>query len=254
MIPHSALTRSLMSAPLALFLAAAPLAGSPPALASEDDRQPATINVNGEGSVDVAPDMAILDLGVVREAETAREALSENNTAMASVIAAMKEAGIEDRDLQTSGFSIQPRYVHHRPKNGEEQKPPRIVGYIVSNNLTVRIRDLGEVGTILDKSVTLGVNSGGGLRFTNDDPKEAISQARAGAMKDAIDRARTLAEAAGVEIGRILSINESFHRPGPVPMAHGRMMAEAAMADSVPLEGGENSYTVNVSVSFEIDQ
>ena len=249
--PRKAMTAMMTAA----ILAATGIAGADGALADEKDSpKPGVINVTGEGHVDLAPDMAVLDLGVMREAATAREALSANNEAMAEVIAAMKEAGIEARDLQTSGFSIQPRYVHHTPKQGEEHKPPRIVGYVVSNNLTVRIRDLDAVGTVLDRSVTLGVNSGGSIRFANDDPSAAITEARRKAMEDAIARARTLSEAAGVGIGRILTIDESFSRPAPFPMARGRMMAEAAMADAVPIEGGENTYRVNVTVSFEIDQ
>lgn len=212
------------------------------------------IHITGEASVEVAPDMAILQMGVLRQAKTARQALTANNDAMAEVIASMKDAGIEPKDLQTSNFSIQPRYVHHRPKNGEVQKPPKIVGYQVFNNLTVRIRDLALVGEILDRSVSLGVNTGGSIRFTNDNPKAEISKARAAAMKDAIDRANTLLEAAGAKLGPIVQINESYNQPRPVPMARGKMMAEAVMADSVPVQGGQNSYRVNVSVSWEILQ
>lgn len=212
------------------------------------------INVTGEGKVFLAPDIATLQLGVMAEGKTAREALTKNNTQMRDVIDAMKAAGIDPKDLQTSNFSIQPKYVYHRPKNNEEQKPPRIVGYTVSNNLTVIIRDLAKVGEILDQSVSLGINSGGHISFGNDDPSAAIKEARAAAMKDAIDRAETLLGAAGASLGKIIEINESFQRPRPVPLAKGRMMADAAMAESVPIEGGENAYSVNVSVSWEILQ
>lgn len=222
------------------------------AQAAEQERGP-HISVVGEGTVDIAPDMAILFLGVVREAKTARQALSDNNEAMAEVLAAMKENGIEDRDLQTSNFSVRPNYTHFRPTQNGEQKPPEITGYTVSNNLTVRVRDLAALGEIIDRSVTLGVNQGGDITFTNDNPTEAIATARAEAMKDARARAETLAQAAGVDLDSILEINEGFNRPGPVPMAKGRMMMEAA-ADSVPVAAGENTYTVTVSVVFGIDQ
>jgi len=239
---------------LALLLTIAPVSGPQSIAAFAEEMPVARINVTGEGHVDVAPDMAILQLGVLEEAKTARDALSANNRAMDEVINAMKNAGIEGRDLQTSNISIQPRYVHHQPKNGEEQKPPRIVGYAVSNSLTVRIRDLAKVGELLDMSVTLGVNSGGSIRFANDDPSAAISKARAQAMKDAMDRATTLVQAAGVSLGQILEINESVVNPMPTTLARGRMMAEAAMVDAVPIEGGENTYTVTVSASWKIDQ
>ena len=258
------MTKPILSAtaPLfaaALFLAPAMLpatqfAPSFAAMAQAAEKPVPQISIVGEASVDVAPDLAILDLGVLREGKTAREALTANNEAMAEVIAAMKEAGIEARDLQTSNFAIQPKYVHHRPKNGEEQKPPRIVGYQVSNNLTVRIRDLEKTGEVLDRAVTLGVNTGGSIRFGNDDPKAEIAKARAAAMKDAIGRAETLLQAAGAKLGPILSISENYNTPRPVPMARGKMMAEAAMADSVPIAGGENTYSVTVSVIWEIRQ
>ena len=243
----------------ALFLAPAVLpavhSAAPFGAAARADEKPVPqISIVGEASVDVAPDLAILELGVLREGDTAREALSANNDAMAEVIAAMKEAGIEARDLQTSNFTIHPKYVHDRPKNGEEQKPPRIVGYQVTNNLTVRIRDLEKTGEVLDRAVTLGVNTGGSIRFGNDDPKAEIAKARAAAMKDALARAETLLEAAGARLGPILSISENYNMPRPVPMARGKMMAEAVMADAVPIEGGENTYSVTVSVTWEIRQ
>jgi uncharacterized protein YggE len=213
-----------------------------------------TINVMGSGTISLAPDMAIVNLGVLREGKTAREALTANNTAMAEIIATMKAEGIEDKDLQTANFLIQPQYVYDQPKVGEEQKPPRIVGYTVSNDLTIRIRNLEKIGEILDASVSLGANSGGNIQFTNDDPKEAIDKARAQAMMDAKSRAETLTKAAGVSLGKLLSINESFSAPSPIPMAKTRMMADAAMAESVPIEGGENSYNITISASWEIAQ
>jgi len=212
------------------------------------------ISVIGEGTVNIAPDLAMISLGVTREAPTAREALDQNNAAMNKVIDAMKEAGIAEKDLQTSNFSIQPRYVHHRPKNNEQQKPPVIVGYSVSNSLSVRIRDLSRLGEIIDRSITLGVNTGGNIQFGNDNPQAAITKARSAAMKSARDKAETLVEAAGVKLGPILEINENSHTPGPVPMAQGRMMAEAAMADSVPVEGGQNSYSIIVSAIWQIEE
>ncbi|MCB1439733.1 MAG: SIMPL domain-containing protein [Nitratireductor sp.] len=246
------ISRRAISAGVATAIAASALAALP---ARADDNRPVpTITTNGEGNVDVAPDIAILGLGVVREADTARAALDANNEAMAEVIKAMKESGVEGRDLQTSGFSIQPRYEYHRPKEGEIQRPPRIVGYTVSNNLTVRVREMSKIGEVLDKSVSLGVNSGGNIQFGNDNPKDAIDEARRKAMEDAMRRATTLTGAAGVKLGRIQNISESFNRPSPMPMVAGRMMADAAMEKAVPVEGGENTYTVNVTVTWELDQ
>ncbi|MGH6763879.1 MAG: SIMPL domain-containing protein [Phyllobacterium sp.] len=235
---------------LPVVLTAAALAATSLPAAADSPR--ARIIVSGEGEMAAAPDMAILSLTVLREAETAREALTANNEAIAKVIAAMKESGVADRDLQTSGFNIQPRYVFPEPKDGQQQQP-RIVGYAVSNSLTVRVRDLAKVGTILDQSVTLGVNQGGDIVFTNDDPAAVINDARKKAVADAIAKAKTLAEAAGVNVGSVLEISEQTFQPRPVPMARGKMMATQA-SDFVPVAAGENTYNVQVNVTFEIKQ
>lgn len=211
------------------------------------------ILVSGEGSVNLAPDMAVLMLSVTRQAETARLALDANSAAMKEVQTAMKTAGIEARDLQTSGFSIQPNYFYPPQKPSGQREPPQIVGYTVRNSLTVRVRDIASVGSILDKSVSLGVNEGGNITFSNEDPSEAITQARVKAMKQAIDKASTLADAAGVRTGKLLEISEQSHSPRPMQMAR-TSMAMDSFQESVPVAAGENTYKVTVNVSFAIDQ
>ena len=212
------------------------------------------ILVNGEGSVNLAPDMAILTLSVSRQAETARAALDANSLAMSEVQKAMTTAGIETRDLQTSDFSIQPNYFYPPQKPSGKREPAQIVGYTVRNSLTVRVRDISSVGAILDKSVSLGVNEGGNIMFSNDDPSEAITQARVAAMKQAIDKATTLAQAAGVRTGKLLEISEQSYSPRPMPMARAAMAMGRAESDSVPVATGENTYKVMVNVSFAIEQ
>ena len=213
-----------------------------------------TISVTGTGSESVAPDMALVSVGVVREAKTARAALDENNQAMASILAVMEKEGIADKDLQTSGFSIQPRYFYPKRKSNGEQPAPEITGYIVSNNLDIRIRDLSKTGEILDLVITLGVNSGGNIRFLNEDTATILKKARISAVKDAIEKARTLAQAAEIELGDILNISENANQPGPVPLARARTFAVQEDAASVPVAGGENNYNVNVQISWEIKQ
>lgn len=224
-----------------------------PASAHEDTVTP-QISVSATGTADLAPDMAVIHLTVLREAERAREALDANTAAMNDVLEAMRAEGIEERDLQTANFNIQPRYVYPEPRDGVRPEP-RIVGYQVSNSLTVRIRDLDRLGVILDTSVTLGVNQGGGISFTNDDPSAAIDEARAQAVRNAMTQAETLTEAAGVGLGRILSISEQSSPPGPIPMMERAEMAMAAdEAAPVPVAAGENSYRVTVNVTFELEQ
>ncbi|MGY6710653.1 MAG: SIMPL domain-containing protein [Rhizobiaceae bacterium] len=211
-----------------------------------------TIDVTGQGETAVAPDMAILSLSVMREAETAREALDQANAAMREIVEAMREEGVESRDLQTAGLSINPRYVY--PDRGGEEGP-RIVGYQVSNTLTVRVRDIERVGEVLDLSVSLGVNQGGSIVLTNDDPAAALEDARTAAVENARSKAETLAEAAGVRLGKVMSISEQMRQPEARPMGAPQMAMRAVSEDaSVPIETGENTYHVNVEVSFEILQ
>lgn len=225
----------------------------PQAAAAQDHPAPRPrMIVIGEGEASVAPDMAILTLTVMREAETARQALDDNNAAMGAVIAAMREAGVEDRDLQTAGLRISPRYVY--PQNGDGEEQPRIVAYQVSNTLSARVRDIDKAGELIDRSVTLGVNQGGDIVFTSDDPSAVLTQARIRAVEDAMARARTLAEAAGVELGPVVELSEQSFAHRPVPQSARLARMDAATASAAPVEAGENTYRVQVNVTFELKQ
>jgi uncharacterized protein YggE len=237
----------LLAVSLVVATALTPLALS----AQERDRKEPAIVVNGEGDAAIAPDLAIISLGVAETRKTAREALDVANAAMSAVIDALKKQGIAPRDLQTSGLSIQAQYNYPQNEDGSP-KPPVLTGYMVSNTLTVRIRDLAKVGAVIDQAVTLGVNQGGDIRFTNVDAAKTVTEARTAAVKDAIAKAQTLADAAGVKLGRILEITESGNTEDPRPMMSARMAKQAE--DAVPVEAGENSYSVNVNVTFAIDQ
>lgn len=217
-----------------------------------DEPSPRVI-VSGEGEAAAAPDMAVISLTVLREAETARAALDANSAAMAEVLAAMKAAGIADKDLQTAGFSIQPRYVYP-DQNKPEPEQPKIVGYSVVNTLSLRIRDLAKLGDIIDQAVTLGVNQGGDITFVKDDIAAQLDEARRKAMENAIAKAKTLTAAAGVTTGRILEISEQSFQPQPIPMMRTEMAMAKGASDSVPVAAGENAYRVNVTVTFEIKQ
>lgn len=215
-------------------------------------KRPAVISVNASGETTAKPDMAIVNLGVVTEGSSANEALLANNEAMKKAIDAMKASGIEERDLQTSNFSIYPVY----DKNSSYKKlTDKKNEYRVSNSLTVRVRDLSKLGTILDESVKLGVNSSSNLTLTNADPKPYTTQARKNAVIEARERAETLADAAGVKLGRVLIINEGNAQFAPIQQ-RGMMMADSAAGARapVPIASGELEYNVNVMVTFEIAQ
>ena len=239
----------------ALAILSATLFTMAPAIADENKKsEPAIISVSAEGTADIAPDMAVITLSVLQEAETARQALDANTQAMAKVLAAMKTAGVAEKDLQTSNFNIQPRWVYPK-QNDSETNQPRIVAYQVTNGLSVRVRDLTKLGEILDTSVTLGVNQGGQIQFTNDDPSEVISSARKNAVKNALKKAQEMTEAAGVKLGRITQMSEQSFGSQPVPMVRAEMamMSKDASAP-VPVAAGENQYQVSVSISWELDQ
>lgn len=219
----------------------------PGAAFAQTSPQPPRIVVTGEGEATVAPDIALLSLSVMREAATAREALDSNNDAMAAVIAAMKESGIADRDLQTAGVQISPRYNYTNKPDGSQVA--ELVAYQVTNTLSVRIRDIAKTGEILDKSVSLGVNQGGGISFTNEDPSAVVTEARKKAVENAMAKAKTLTEAAGVGLGRVIEITDQNYAPAPMPI---EAKAFDGAAAAVPVQAGENAYRVQVTVTFEL--
>lgn len=241
------------SRPVFGIAAAAAIALSAANAAKAEDNAPreAVISVSGEGRSAVTPDMAVLSFSVVSDAKTAREALDANNKSMTDVLKALKEAGIAERDLQTSGFAINPQYQYPDNSDGGN-KPPVLIGYQVANSLTIRVRDLAKLGGIIDQAVTLGVNQGGSIFFTNDKPEAALTEARKAAVADAIEKAKVLSEAAGVSLGRVVEISENSRTPEPVPMM--RAMSKEYAADAVPVAAGENTYNVTVNVTFAIKQ
>lgn len=201
------------------------------------------IIVVGEGSVETAPDMATISLGVTTEAEDAAEAMSANSEATASVLDRVKAAGVAPRDVQTSGLSLSPNWARDE-SNGTNS----IVGFIASNQVTVRVRDLEALGGILDDVVRNGANTFNGLTFGLQDPDPVLDEARKDAVAEALRKAKLYAEAAGVTLGPIAELSEITSQ-SPQPMyARGGAMMEA----SVPVEEGEVSIAAEVTVEFEI--
>lgn len=205
------------------------------------------ITVTGEGRVDQAPDMATLSLGVTTEGATAAEALSANSAEIARVLERLSAAGVEARDVQTSGLSVNPNWQHN--SSGEA---PKIAGFIASNGVTVRIRALEGLGAVLDAAVKDGANQLNGVEFGLQDPRPSQDEARRRAVADAKARAELLAGAAGVKLGAIRSISESMGMQPPMPMF--RMVAEAAAGALVPVAGGEVSTAANVTIVWAISQ
>jgi len=203
------------------------------------------LTVTGTGSFEAAPDMAMIRLGVTTQAKTAGAAMNQNTEQMQATVAVLKAAGIADRDLQTSNLSLQPNWTS---RNSSSNQPPRIVGFVARNTLAVRVRDLGQLGEVLDAVIQAGANDFQGLSFSLSDPTPAADAARRDAVADAARKARLYAEAAGVALGPIQSISESG---GVRPYA--AEMARAAMADAVPIEAGEVSVGASVTIVYAIE-
>ncbi|WP_187326792.1 SIMPL domain-containing protein [Martelella lutilitoris] len=229
------------------LLLALPLAGG----AALAQSAPATISVSAEGDANLVPDMATVSLAVVTDADDTSTAMADNAGAMQKVIAALKEDGIAEKDIQTANFSVSPRYQQVKASDGSMQS--EIVGYEVRNALSVKVRDLAKLGAVLDRAVQLGVNSGGGISLSNSDPSAAEDEARREAVANALAKAETLAEAAGVSLGDVLSISEQSSMPSPVMFARSDMMMAKAEG-APPIAAGENTYTITVNMTLAIEQ
>ncbi|WP_158617230.1 SIMPL domain-containing protein [Falsigemmobacter faecalis] len=224
----------LLAAAMMAQLAAAPLFAQ--------EMKP-VITVTGEAGVKVAPDMATIRIGVDTLEGTAAEAMQNNSAQMRSVQEALRASGLQDRDLQTSGLSVQPEYSY--PQNGERV----LQGYRATNGLNVQVRDLAKLGGILDQVTKDGANNIGGLSFGLQESGKAQDEARVAAVKEARRRAEMMAEAEGVKLGRVLEIREGSE-PAPRPMMR-MAAAEAAMAPA-PIEAGEMEFSTSVTLTWEL--
>jgi uncharacterized protein YggE len=220
--------------------------GATPSRAAESGTIPRTISVSGQGEISGKPDSAHLSAGVVTQAPTAAAAMAANTAAMNRVFAAVKMIGIPDNKIQTSNFSVQPQYPAFRPDAPEQRT---IIGYQVSNQVSVAVDDLSKLGAALDALVKSGANQLGGVSFAIADPKPLAERARALAVADAAAKAKTLAAAASVNLGPLLSIEEgTSFRPAP---KFGEVRAALAAAPP-PIAIGEESVTVNVTMTYGI--
>ena len=203
------------------------------------------ITVEGHGEVTAAPDSASVSAGVTTQAKTAAEALAANASAMNSVFAALKRMGVPDKNIQTSNFSVEPQYAPYNANNTDRQ---RIVGYQVSNQVNVMLDHVSNVGPAIDTLVAAGANQMNGISFTVHDPKTMMDQARTSAVEDAMARAAVLTKAARVNLGPIMSIEESSSpSPGPI-----RPMALMKVREATPIATGEQTISANVSITWEI--
>jgi uncharacterized protein YggE len=201
------------------------------------------ITVVGEGTASVAPDIAMIRGGVTTQGKTAREASEANSKDMQAVIAALKDAGVAERDIKTTRLSIYPQ------TDSSKSGKARIIGFQATNQVNVRLRDTTKIADALDQMIAAGANEISGISFSVADPSKALDQARKDAVADARRKAEIYAQAAGVRLGRAVQIQEGS---AVVPFQRPMMMRADAQAASVPVSPGEETLRVSVSISFEL--
>ena len=234
----SRLLKAAATAALLLGWLAAPLA-------AEEKPMERTVTVSATGTISATPDEASIATGVTSEAKTAREALSKNTEAMKKIIAELKTQSVDAKDIQTTQFNVEPVSVY--PKEGQ---PPVITGYRVNNMVSVRVRNLDNLGAVLDQLVTVGANQMNGIAFEVSKAETLKDDARNEAMANAFRRAKLFAVAGGAEVGEVLQISEDVTVAGPQPVMYAAK--RTAMAESVPVERGSQQLEARVTVTWKL--
>jgi uncharacterized protein YggE len=213
-----------------------------PQIAWAQSEQQHIITMSGHGEARAQPDTAMLSAGVSVDAPTAAAALATGKTSMQAVLEAVKKSGVPDKDVQTQNFSVHPQYA---TQTGQAM---HVTGYQVSNQVEVRLEDIGKLGAMLDALVAAGANQVNGVRFSIRDPAALVARARADAVSDARTKAETFAKAAGVALGPIISISETGNKvPRPILAA-----PQFSLVESVPVALGEESIGADITIVWEI--
>ena len=229
------------------ILVAAALLAAVPATAQPAEERPINgtrLDVVANGEVTRVPDIVHINAGVVTQAESATEAIRQNAARMEAVRAALRRAGIADRDIQTSSINLNPNYRY------AENQPPALIGYQATNQVNVKFRDIANSGRILDALVAEGANQISGPMLAIDRPEAALDEARTQALANARARAELYARALNMRVARVLAISETGTAyPPPRPMMARGMVAQDASTEIVP---GEQTLSVSLTVSFEL--
>jgi uncharacterized protein len=247
-------TAALSLAALALGLAgagtaAAQSAATGPLIAAGNT----LLTVSAEGHSVRTPDLAVFNAGITTQAKTASAALTDNARAMNDVIAALKKAGIADRDIQTSNLSVNPVYAPQRVQpDGSVEAEQIIAGYQATNQVQVRQRKINEFGKVIDTLVAAGANQVSGPAFQLDNPDAATDEARIEAMKKARARADLYARAAGLTVKRVLTISDGGGTGMQPPVMFARAEKMMASGAPSPVAAGELDLSANVTVTYEL--
>ena len=218
------------------------LAGSGCAPMGGHHARTSTVTVAGVGTVSAAPDMAEITTGVVTQAPTAAQALAANSQAMERLLQALGALGVAPRDIQTTNISVSPLR-----RQGRDGQPPEIIGYEVTNQVRVKVRDLSGLGRVLDQQVGQGANLVYGIQFGRQEPAPLQDEARKRAMADARRKAELYASAASLKVGRVVAVQEAG-AASPRPEMAARVMMSAA----VPVAPGEQEIQASVTVTFTL--
>lgn len=238
----------LVSAALVLSACAGTAAAQADSQSTDNGQTERTITVNGTGKVVIDPDIAYVTIGVHTENKDATKAVSDNNTKSTAVKDALIALGVDEKDIQTTNFSIYPQQQYD-----PQGRPTGEINYVVDNSIYVTVRDLDKIGEILDAAIQAGANSIYGIQFDVADRSKALSEARKLAVENAQIQAQELAEAAGVALGPVKTIS-TFAEQTPVPVYQGGLGGGMAMAEaaSVPVSSGQMVLTTNVNMVYEI--
>lgn len=219
-----------------LVIAAAAMTSLPTHAAERPDK---LVTVTGEATVAAAPDTALIRIGVTSQGKTARAASDVNARDMTVVLAAIKESGVADRDIQTTSLLLQPQYDPNKTGGA------RLIGFQANNQVTVKIRDIGQLPTILDRAISAGANEMSGIEFVVSEQSKLLDKARTEAIADAHRKAELYANAAGMKVGRVMAISEE----GSVPPPRTFQSMRAGAAVVAP---GEQMLRAVVTVSYEL--
>ena len=204
------------------------------------------LSVSASADATRVPDVATLSAGVVTQAADGNSAMRQNAQQMDKVLAAIKAAGIAERDVQTSGVSLNPQYRY------ADNEAPKITGYQASNTVSLKVRDIAKLGKVLDALAGVGANQINGPSFEIDNPEPVYDEARLAALKKAQGRAETYAKSLGLKVRRIVSISEGNGGFRPVPMMAMAKMEARDASGAPPVSPGESTVSINLDVVFEL--
>lgn len=208
-----------------------------------------TITVSGQGKVYVKPDLSVVNFSVITEKDTVDQALQVNKEKMNRVIAHLKDQGIEKKDLKTTIFDLQPRYEWHQEETSRKEGKRKLVGYEVTQELQVKIRELDTVGEVIQEATDAGANKVGNIQFTLENREEFKKKARKKAIEQAKSKAEEISSQLEVELVKIVNFSEDFYTPRP----YSGVVKERAAGGAPEVEPGQNKVEVNLSITYKID-